>query len=130
MENKSTGKGPSLEEVLRQINQSVDDFLSQPAKTASDRGAFEDYPLHKVAAWGDVEAASVLIANGADVNAIGEDADTALHRAVAHGHDSMVSFLLSKGANSRLLNRYGNSPADDASESGNVNLMQVFAATR
>ncbi|MBU1425896.1 MAG: ankyrin repeat domain-containing protein [Gammaproteobacteria bacterium] len=97
----------SLQEVLRRVNETMDDFASKPAKTANDRGAFEDYPLHKVAIWGDVDAASVLLDNGADINAIGEDGDTPLHRAIAGDKPDMVQFLISRGADTSIRNRYG-----------------------
>jgi ankyrin repeat protein len=100
-------ESPSLSDVLRRINESVDDFLSKPAASPNDRGAFEDYPLHKVAIWGDVTAAAVLIAHGADVNALGEDGDTPLHRAVAGDKTEMVKFLISHGADPNICNRYG-----------------------
>lgn len=103
---------PSLQEVLRRINEAVDDFASRPAASASDKGAFDDYPLHKVAIWGDVEAAAVLLAHGADVNARGEDDDTPLHRAIAGCHAGMVKFLLLQGADPDLEDRYGCSPRD------------------
>lgn len=48
------GKVLSLTELLERINNVVDDFASRPATSASDKGAFDDYPLHKVAIWGDV----------------------------------------------------------------------------
>lgn len=102
----------SLEAVLQRINKSVEDFASQPAKTPNDRGIFEDYPLHKVAIWGDVEAAAVLIDHGADINAAGENGDTPLHRAAGAGHDEMVKFLVSRGADVTIRNRYGETPLE------------------
>jgi len=96
----------TLAEVLRRIND-LDDFTEHPATSANDRGAFEDYPLHKAAIWGDVEAARVLLDHGADIDARGEDGDTPLHRAAAAGKQAMVSFLISRGANKTILNRYG-----------------------
>ena len=99
--------GDSLEEVLRQINESTDDFASQPARGANDRGAFEDYPLHKVAIWGDIAAARILLDNGADINAIGEDGDTPLHRAIAGSQKAMAEFLVSRGADVGIRNRFG-----------------------
>jgi uncharacterized protein len=98
----------TLEEVLRRINEDTDDFASSPAVTANDCGAFGDYPLHKAAIWGDIEAAQVLLENGADINAAGEDGDTPLHRAVAGQHPKMVEFLISRGADVTVRNRYGN----------------------
>lgn len=98
----------SLEEVLRRINESVDDFINRPAKMPNDIGAFGDYPLHKVAIWGDIEAAAVLLDHGADIDALGEDGDTALHRAVVGGHEEMIRFLVARGADTSIRNRYGN----------------------
>jgi len=99
-----TGKKPSLEEVLEQVN-SLGDW-DPPATSANDRAPYPslDYPLHKVAIWGEVDAAEVLVAHGADVNAPGEDDDRPLHR--AHGRE-MVIFLLSHGADPDLTNMYG-----------------------
>jgi len=107
VENKRLPQSQTLTDVLRRINESVDDFLSKPALSPNDRGAFEDYPLHKVAIWGDVAAAAVLIEHGADVNALGEDGDTPLHRAVAGNKVEMMEFLISQGANIHICNRYG-----------------------
>jgi ankyrin repeat protein len=108
----------ALQAVLQRINSSLDDFASQPARSASDKGAFGDSPLHKVAIWGDREAAEVLLAHGADLNAAGEDGDTPLHRAVAGGHAEMVKFLLIRGADPNLTNRYGSSALKDAEDTG------------
>jgi len=91
VENKP--KKLTVVDVLQSINEGLDDFAQRPAKSVNDRGAFDDYPLHKIAIWGDVEAASVLIDAGAHVDAIGEDGDTPLHRAVAGKHPEMIRFL-------------------------------------
>ena len=116
----------SLQMVLDRLNRSLDDFASQPARTASDQGAFGDFPLHKIAIWGDVDAAEVLLAHGANIDALGEDHDTALHRAVAGRNPNMIRFLLSKKADYKLRNRYGNSAEDDARLSGNNSLINAF----
>ena len=114
MTNNSTNQYRSLADVLRLINEGLTDFLDQPAKTAFDKGSSGDYPLHKIAIWGDIGAAAVLLANGADINARGEDDDTPLHRAVAGGKAEMVDFLISQGADTHLKNRYGDTPLDHA----------------
>jgi ankyrin repeat protein len=69
-----------------------------------------------VAIWGDVEAAEVLLANGTDINAAGEDGDTPLHRALMARANmvQMVKFLLSRGADPDIRNQYGDAPRDDA----------------
>lgn len=124
MENKG-GPSPSLAEVLAEVNK-LDDFTSKPARAASDRGAYDDYPLHKVAIWGEVEAAKILLEHGAVIDARGEDDDTPLHRAVAGGHPEMVRFLLSRGADPNLKNRYGDSPLDDANRTMDGGLIEAF----
>jgi ankyrin repeat protein len=117
---------PSLNEVLRKVNESVDDFREHPATTASDQGAFEDYPLHKVAIWGDIPSATVLLASGADINVAGEDGDTPLHRAIAGGHAPMIRYLISKGASVLKKNRYGQSPKDDAEATTDESIIRAF----
>ena len=100
-----TKKKLSLKDVLADVN-SLGDWKPF-AKTANDRAPypFLDYPLHKVAIWGDIEAAGVLLAHGADINAPGEDDDRPLHRAL---NREMVVYLLEHGANPDLTNMYGN----------------------
>lgn len=104
----------TLKDVLNRINEAVTDFINNPARTANNRGAYDDYPLHKVAIWGDIPAATMLLAHGAEINALGENDDTPLHRAVAGGHIDMVRLLLDRGANPHLKNIYGNTPLADA----------------
>ncbi len=105
---------PTLEDVLARVNESISDFLDHPAVNANDQGSSGDCPLHKVAIWGDIAAADVLLRSGADVNAVGEDGDTPLHRAIAGRHVEMARFLVSRGASLSTRNRYGSATADDA----------------
>ena len=115
----------TLDDVLRQVTE-LGDWMFSPAKTASDRGACEDYPLHKVAIWGDVEAARVLIDNGADVNCTGEDYDTPLHRAVMGPHPEMVRYLISRGADPDRPNRYGFTARGLAEELGDPRISEAM----
>jgi cytohesin len=126
VKSRTQDQVPSLQEVLKRINDAVDDFASRPATRASDLGAFGDYPLHKVAIWGDIQAAKALLDHGADINARGEDDDTALHRAIAGDHPEMVRFLLSRGADPDLKNRYRHSPRDDATSSKNREIADLI----
>jgi uncharacterized protein len=59
------------------------------------RGINDYTPLHWAAAQGDVEAVSMLLAGGADPNAITriDDLETALEVAAAAGRDSVVQLL-------------------------------------
>jgi uncharacterized protein len=115
----------SLDDVLRMVNE-LGDWMDSPAKTASDRGAYEDYPLHKIAIWGDVPAAEVLIDNGADVNCAGEDNDTPLHRALMGRHAEMVRFLISRGADRDRPNVYGHTARDRARDLGNPDISNAM----
>jgi ankyrin repeat protein len=112
-----------LNKLLAKINETLDDFSGKPARSATDTSFSGDTPLHKVAIWGDIEAAKILLKGGADINAPGEDEDTPLHRAVAGERAEMIRFLIANGANPRLMNRYGNSPMSDAEDSGNSDLI-------
>ena len=49
--------------------------------------------------WSGDELVKLLIARGADVNALGERGSTALSYAVSNGNVGLAEFLLSKGAN-------------------------------
>ena len=117
---------PSLQDVLERINVALTDYMFNPAKTASDVGSSGDHPLHKVAIWGDVDAAEILLAHGADVNARGEDDDTPMHRAIAGNHPEMVHFLLSRGADPDLKDRYGRSPRDRVTALGDQDLINAM----
>jgi len=116
----------TLEEVLKEIGQSVLDWEGLSPTSPNDRASTGDYPLHKVAIWGDVQGADVLLNNGADINCRGEDDDTPLHRAVAGLQLEMVEFLLSRGADPRQNDMYGYSAWSAARMTGNQALLSLF----
>ncbi len=130
MENNNLDQITLLSDVLRRVNEDMSDFWEQPAKSAMDKGSSDDYPLHKIAIWGDVDAAKVLLANGADINALGEDGDTPLHRAIAGEKVEMARFLILQGANVYLQNMYGNTALDDITDSGSPELMAMINEAR
>ena len=55
-------------------------------------------PLHPVAAYGLVETAQFLLAQGVDVNTVSEWQGSALNGAASHGHVELVKLLLDNGA--------------------------------
>jgi ankyrin repeat protein len=119
-------RAPTLDEVLRRVSQ-LADWFDAPATSASDRAVTGDYPLHKVAIWGDVEAAKVLLDAGADINSRGEDDDTPLHRAIMGNHVAMAAYLLSRGADPDQRDRYGFSPRETADTPPMIELLRTAA---
>lgn len=63
--------------------------------------------LHFVADKGDVEAAKLLVAAGADVNLADKCGLTPLMNAAQAGHVEMVKFLLERGANEKAVSDAG-----------------------
>lgn len=60
---------------------------------------FGDTPLHIMAIWGDGESVRILIQEGAEIDARGEDDFTPLHNAVEQNKIEVVKLLLDSGAN-------------------------------
>lgn len=116
----------ALRRLLDEINSTLGDFEDRPAQKATDRSSSGDTPLHKIAIWGDVPAARILMRCGAEVDAAGEDGDTPLHRAVAGGHTGMIGFLIESGADPDVSNRFGRSAAENAAESGRPELVAAM----
>lgn len=79
-----------------------------------ERGLFT--PLHFAAQRGSVEAASVLLDAGADINAFTSTGDTALHIAVdcwdTAPDGAMIRLLLNRGADQNARANDGLTPAD------------------
>lgn len=92
-----------LKKILRRIGESSPEWNDEGPNSPNHKG-WADYPLHKVAIWGDVESARILIEHGTDVNAQGEDGDTPLHRAQ---WGEMIKLLLAHGADPNIRNRFG-----------------------
>ena len=69
-------------------------------------------PLLVAAAFGRLEAARLLIENGANVNAKSNDGATALHGAAFFCHTEMVELLVAKGAEVNAKNNKGETPLD------------------
>lgn len=77
-------------------------------------------PLHSAAAGRHHEVCRLLIAAGADVNALQRHGFTPLHAAAQHGDDELVELLLSAGADPSARTDGGETPADTAEAAGHV----------
>ena len=126
MVNEQDAANAALKRVLDEINSAMGDFRERPAKAATDVSVSGDTPLHKIAIWGDIESAEVLLRSGANVNAPGEDDDLPLHRAIAGGHIDMIRYLLLHGARSDIPNRYGTTPLSEAELTGDASIKAAF----
>jgi hypothetical protein len=60
-----------------------------------------------------IDAMTLLLAKGADVNAVNDNGESALHIAVTRG-DALVRFLVEKGAKLDLKDKSGRTPLDVA----------------
>jgi ankyrin repeat protein len=74
----------TLAEVLASVSEILFPHLMGEGHVGvGSRSSCGDTPLHVVARWGSVEEVALLIAGGADVNAVGEMGETPLHVALS-----------------------------------------------
>jgi len=85
-------------------------------------------PLHCAAQQGHSEIAELLIAKGANPNAIDMMGETPLHTAVLGGHKDVVLVLLAGGANVDPENRMQRTPLHFAARDGYLDVVEVLIA--
>lgn len=83
-------------------------------KKRGRRKTVEGPALHWAVIRGDEALAVLLLENGAEVNAVNSNGETALHIAVAMCHEGMVSLLLGKGADRFTKDIRAGVPLDNA----------------
>ncbi len=96
---------------------------------AVSKGAEANRPLHAaLAGAGDPAFVELLIASGAEVNALGATGITPLHIAASRGSDILVDALLAAGADPKATMTDGRLPADLAAERGFPELAERLRA--
>ncbi|CAG9466323.1 unnamed protein product [Pedinophyceae sp. YPF-701] len=77
-------------------------------------GTSPHMPIHGAAETGNLEIVRYLVENGADVNALDNDDETALHEAAEDGHLEVVKYLIAVGVDPDIRNDDGETAADIA----------------
>ena len=86
-------------------------------------------PIIAAASLRNEEVVKLLLAAGADVNAVNQATGiTALHRAVASGSPSIISLLLAAGANVNALNAAAATPRALAEQMGDPEVISLLSA--
>ena len=97
----------------------VEVFLSSSAEVNVDvRDKQLKTPLHYAARDGIDEAATILIHNGTDLNAVDVDGNAALHFAASNDDAALVELLITRGAKIDIENGKGETPLWQALRSG------------
>jgi ankyrin repeat protein len=92
------------------INYSADD-ITAPIDPLIYLSPEQDNCLHLAAIRGDIEAATILLDMGLDINAQGDLGSTALHYAIRHGRRPVAEMLMQRGAAQDVADEFGQSAA-------------------
>ena len=93
-------------------------------------GIFGNYPIHAVCTWQDHNAVKALLANGADINSVGERGETPIFRPVRDGNKEFILFLIQLGAKTRIRNVEGVTPYDIALNEGFDDIADLLASSQ
>ena len=78
------------------------------------------------AAHGDIKAMQRLVASGVDINGADYDGRTALHLAASEGKLESVRYILQNGGVHDRVDRWGNSPVQDAERGEHAEILALF----
>ena len=114
-----------IKEVLKEVQRGVE-FGATDEISINQKGIFGNTPLIVFTYWQDSDAIRLLINEGADVNAVGEDSETALHIAVVVNNINIAKILLDLGASIDIPNIDGLNPLDIARNRNNEHMVKVL----
>jgi ankyrin repeat protein len=104
-------------------------LLDAGASTAAvTKNFLANMPLHAAAAGGRVQACRLLLERGADVNARQHGGYSALHSPCFVNNREMAELFLAHGADPSAAADDGKTPADVASQQGNMELAALLRA--
>jgi ankyrin repeat protein len=118
----------NLDSVLNDMRITAD-FFNVPINSIEQKSIFGNTPLIVAAAWGNADAVRLLLDAGANINATGEDHDTALHRAVAVEALDVVQILIDRGASVEMADADGYTPRDFAEDARDLRIRELLHRT-
>ena len=105
----------SVQDILQSTSDSLFPAdLGEKDVRIDSRDCDGDAPLHVLMWRKDSEGAEVLIAAGANTNAVGDMGETPLHVAVSQDLAGVVEALLAAGANPDIRSEFGDTPRERA----------------
>jgi ankyrin repeat protein len=103
-----------VNEILNEMAD-LPEFCGLGRPDVNTPGGFGNRPLKIAAVRGDVHAIEVLVAAGAEIDALNEDGWTALHHAASQGHLPAIQRLVELGATLDVREKDGLTPLEVAS---------------
>jgi len=107
-------------------NMVQDQSLIDPRRPMVERAADQSAYLCGAASRGDIGELRRLVASGTSPCTADYDGRTALHLAASEGQEMTVRYLLSICSEIRPIDRWGNSPLDDARREGNGAIVRML----
>lgn len=105
----------------------VTELISHDAEP-NIRDVYQWTPLMRAAYSGHADAVNALLAaSDVDIDALDENAATALHHAATEGHYEVVRILIAHGANADLSDRFGLTPKERAETQKHDAVYQLLA---
>ena len=120
---------PTRAGVLMKVSQTIE-FEAFDLINPNQRSTLGEYPINMAAHWGDVAAMSVLLAHGADINALGERDISPLMNAVYRNSLEAVAFILDHGGNINHLDERGGTAETIARQLDRLDIADLLARDR
>ncbi len=128
---KPTEASPS-EALLLYINQGNGDpkivkgFIEYGADVNYSDEEYHLTPLHNASHYGHIDAVTLLLEHGSDVNAKNIEGNIPLYAAVHQHHLAITRILIERGSDVNAKNKFGYTPLRAASRKGNVEILKML----